>query len=188
MYSNERPKEEIYPKHGTFYVPRIPVEILKVEAKVTPDDFNELLRARSHALSIINNQYKREMQLNDYIKDRYFEIKCLKERLASLSSINFSLKVVNWGPRSAKVGTIPNKQPDGSMGIWIEVLATQGLVDAQVIFGGLPAKVTSIMEKHVNAAIAIEQLNQAGDKEVVIIQISTGKTYPVGIFTVESEN
>jgi hypothetical protein len=188
MYSNERPREEICPKHGTFYVPRIPVEILEVGVKVTPGDCNRLLRARSHALQMINNLYKREMQLNDYIKDRYFEIKCLKEQLASPESINFPLEITNWGPRSAKVGTISNKQPDGSMGIWIEVKSTKGLGEAQLMFGGQSAKVTSVMEKHVNAAISIEQINQSGNKEVVIKQISTGKTYPVGIFIVESAN
>lgn len=104
---------------------------------------------------------------------------------ASTSPI-FDLKVVNWGPQSAKVGTNPNEQPDGSMGVWIEVSGTQGLGEAQVIFGGQPAKMTSVQEKNVNAAISTEQLTQAGNKEVVIKQISTGKTYPVGTFTVES--
>ena len=38
------------------------------------------------------------------------------------------LKVINWGPQSAPVGTVPNKQPDGNMGIWIQVAGTQGPV------------------------------------------------------------
>ncbi|MES2025435.1 MAG: hypothetical protein V4448_07755 [Pseudomonadota bacterium] len=100
----------------------------------------------------------------------------------------FELKVVNWGPKSAKVGTNPNKQPDGSMGVWIEVVGTQGLGDAQVLFGGQPAKGTSVQDKNVNAAISTEELIQPGSKDVVVKQISTGKTYPVGTFTVESAN
>lgn len=95
------------------------------------------------------------------------------------TSPTFELKVINWGPQSTKVGTNPNKQPDGNMGVWIEVAGTQGLGEAQVIFGGQPAKVTFVLEKNVNAAISTEQLSQAGNKEVVIKQISTEKTYVV---------
>ncbi len=97
----------------------------------------------------------------------------------------FELKVLNWGPQSAKVETNPNKQPDGGMGIWTEVAGTQGLGEAQMIFGGQPAKATSVQEKNVNASISTEQLTQAGNKEVLIKQTSTGKTFPVGTFIVE---
>lgn len=100
----------------------------------------------------------------------------------------FELKVVNWGPQTAKAGMNPNKQPDGSMGVWIEVVGTQGLGDAQVIFGGQPAKVTSVQDKYVNAGISTEELIQPGSKDVVVKQISTGKTYPVGTFIVEPAN
>lgn len=92
------------------------------------------------------------------------------------------LKVVNWGPQSGKIGTNPNKQSDGSMGIWIEVTGTQGFGEAQVLFAGQPAKATSVQEKLVTAAIATDQLAVAGDKEVVIKQIGTGKLFPIGIF------
>ena len=108
------------------------------------------------------------------------------QKTSVASPPTFELKVVNWGPQSAKVGTNPNKQPDGNMGVWIEVAGTQGLGEAQVIFGGQPAKATSVQEKNVNAAISTEQLSQAGNKEVVIKQIATGKTYVVGTFIVES--
>lgn len=97
------------------------------------------------------------------------------------------LKVVNWGPQSAKIGTNPNKQPDGSMGIWIEVSGTQGLGEAQVLFSGQPAKSTSVQEKLITAAIATDQLAVVGDKEVAIKQIGTGKLFPVGIFKATAE-
>lgn len=99
----------------------------------------------------------------------------------------FELKVVNWGPQSAKIGTNPNKQPDGSMGIWIEVAGTQGLGEAQVLFSGQPAKSTSVQEKLITAAIATDQLAVAGDKEVAIKQSGTGKLFPVGIFKATAE-
>lgn len=104
------------------------------------------------------------------------------QKTSVASPPTFELKVVNWGPQSAKIGTNPNKQPDGSIGIWIEVSGTQGLGEAQVLFSGQPAKSTSVQEKLITAAIATDQLAVAGDKEVVIKQIGTGKLFPVGIF------
>lgn len=94
------------------------------------------------------------------------------------------LRVDNWGPQSTRIGTNPNKQPDGSMGIWIEVSGTQGLGEAQVLFSGKPAKATSIQEKLITAAIPTEQLAELGDKEVSIKQMATNKVYSVGVFKV----
>ena len=104
----------------------------------------------------------------------------------SLSPV-VELKVINWGPQSAKVGTNPNKQPDGSMGLWVEVSGTQGLGEAQVLFSGQPAKSTSVQEKLITAAIATDQLAVVGNKEVAIKQIGTGKLFPVGIFKATAE-
>lgn len=97
------------------------------------------------------------------------------------------LKINNWGPQSAKTGTNPNKQPDGSMGIWIEVSGTQGLGEVQVQFAGQSAKSTSVQEKLITAAIAPEQLAEPGDKEVAIKQLATNKIYSVGVFKVATE-
>ena len=94
------------------------------------------------------------------------------------------LNVYNWGPQTAEIGAIPNKQPDGSMGIWIEVSDTQGLGDAQVIFDGKPAKTTSVQDKLITAAIFPEQLKVSGNKKIYIKQSKTGKLFTVGIFKV----
>ena len=94
------------------------------------------------------------------------------------------LKVNNWGPRSTKTDTNPNKQPDGSMGIWIENSGTQGLGDVQVLFAGQPAKSTSVQENLITTAISSDQLTVAGDKEIVVKQLRTGKLFPVGVFKV----
>src|SRR5438445_13753626 len=75
------------------------------------------------------------------------------QKTSAVPSLTTELKVNNWGPQSAKTGTNPNKQPDGSMGIWIEASGTQGLGEAQVLFAGQPAKSTSIQEKVITAAI-----------------------------------
>jgi len=73
------------------------------------------------------------------------------------------------------------------MGLWIEVSGTQGLGEAQVLFSGQPAKLTTVQDKLITAAIATDQLAVAGNKEVVIKQIATGKLFPVGTFKLTVE-
>jgi hypothetical protein len=95
------------------------------------------------------------------------------------------LKVGNWGPQTTAAKTVPNPQPDGGAGIWIEVSDTQGLGDAQVLFGGEPAKITVVQSKLITASVAPQNFAQPGSKEVAIKQVSTGKVFPVGTFKVE---
>lgn len=94
------------------------------------------------------------------------------------------LKVINWGPQNAENKTNPNMQPDGSMGVWIEVSGTQTIGEAQVLFDGKPAKSTSIQAKLITAAISPAQLVEPGEREVAIKQMATNKITPVGVFTV----
>ena len=94
------------------------------------------------------------------------------------------VKVGDWGPQTAMVGEFPNKQPDGAVGLWIQTNGEQSLGEAQVLFGGQPAKATSIQDKLITAAISPDLLAQPGDKEVVIKQVSTGKIFRVGVFKV----
>ena len=95
-----------------------------------------------------------------------------------------SLKVTNWGPQAAAVGTIPGKQPDGSMGVWIQVAETKGFGEAQVLFGGQPAKSTVVAENLITAAIAPEQIAEPGNKEITVKQVATNKLFPVGVFSI----
>lgn len=108
-----------------------------------------------------------------------------QQKTSITASTSVDLKVINWGPQSTKVGVIPNKQPGGSMGVWIEVSGTQGLGEAQVLFAGQPAMTTSVQEKIITAAIAPEQLAELGKKEIVIKQLTTDKLFPVGTFDIQ---
>lgn len=105
--------------------------------------------------------------------------------LSAASSTKAELQIIDWGPQSAKVGQIPNKQADGSMGVWISVSNTKEFGEAQVVFGGQPARFTSVQDKAINAAVDGNFLKQAGVKDVAIKQISTGKTFSVGQFKIE---
>lgn len=95
------------------------------------------------------------------------------------------LQVGNWGPQTTTVNNIPNRQLDGNAGIWIEIAEVHGLGELQVLFSGQPAKVTVVQPKLITAAIAPDEFTQAGNKEVAIRQVSTGKVFHVGTFHVE---
>ena len=94
------------------------------------------------------------------------------------------LKVTNWGPQETKVGVVPNPQPDGNMGLWIQVNDTQGLGEVQVLFGGQPGSTAVVVDKVITIAVAPAQLAAAGDKDVVIKQVSSQKAFPVGTFKI----
>ena len=94
-------------------------------------------------------------------------------------------KIVRWGPQETTISTNPNIQPDGGMGVWIESTGTTGFGNAEVIFDGQPALSTSVQKKLVTASISAKQLNELGNKEILIKQITTGKTFHVGTFIVK---
>ena len=99
---------------------------------------------------------------------------------------NINLQVTAWGPQEAKVGAeLPNKQPDGNVGIWIKVNSTEGLGEAQVLFGGQPAEKIAFAPDLVTAAVPAAWFASAGDKEVVIKQVGSQKTFAVGVFKIQ---
>jgi len=97
------------------------------------------------------------------------------------------LKVDNWGPQTTPVKVVPNPQPDGGAGIWIQVSGAEALGAAQVMFGGEPA-VTEVQPKLITASIPATNFVQPGSKEIAIKQVSTGKVFPVGTFKIEPGN
>jgi hypothetical protein len=94
-----------------------------------------------------------------------------------------TLKVLSWGPDQAKVGEIPNKQPNGKMGIWIQVDTTVGLGDMQVTFAGHPVT-TAEQPKLVTAGVPPEDIATPGDKTIELKLLSTGEVIPIGTFKV----
>lgn len=101
----------------------------------------------------------------------------------SYNNESSSLKILKWGPDEAKIGTIPNKQPDGKMGIWIDVLSTEGIGEVQVLFAGKPQP-TVIEPKLITAGVVPEDISVAGDKKIEIKLVSTGQIIPVGTFKI----
>jgi hypothetical protein len=109
----------------------------------------------------------------------------LQQKTSDVASNLIELKVINWGPQSTKAGVNPNKQPDGSMGVWVEVVETKGIGDAQALFSGQPTH-TVVHEdrKIITFAVSPLQIANPGKKEIVIKQIATNKLFPVGVFEV----
>ena len=105
--------------------------------------------------------------------------------VSSCDSDNSSkpLKVLKWGPNEAKIGTITNKQPDGKMGIWIDVSSTEGLGEIQILFAGKPQP-SAVSPKVVTCGVSPEELAVAGDKTIELKIVSTGQVIPVGNFKV----
>ncbi len=94
------------------------------------------------------------------------------------------VKIVKWGPlEPLKIGTIPNKQPDGKMGLWIDVESTEGMGEIQILFEGRPQP-TAVQPKLVTAGIDPSDISAAGDKKIEIKMVSTGQIILVGTLKV----
>jgi hypothetical protein len=100
------------------------------------------------------------------------------------SASSAGLAVTNWGPTAAQVGVVPNKQPNGHMGLWIQVESTQGLGEVQVLVGGHIGSTAVVAEKLITSAFPVEVLAQPGALAVTVKQVATGKSFAVGTFTI----
>lgn len=95
----------------------------------------------------------------------------------------YNFKVTKWGPDEAKIGTVPNKQPDGKLGIWMDVPSTEEYGELQILFDGQPEP-TATTREHVTCGITPEEISGVGEKKVELKQLSTGKIIQVGTFKV----
>lgn len=108
-----------------------------------------------------------------------------KYRLFPQSYIGYadSLKILNWGPRGTTKYAVPNIQPDGSAGLWIQLSSDPGLGDVIVYFNGLPLA-TNFSDRIITALIPAELFDDAGAKTVHVRQVLTGRDFSVGEFHV----
>ena len=70
------------------------------------------------------------------------------------------------------------------MGIWIQVEDTKGLGPAQVFVGSTLGDPTNVERKIRTAGFPPEVITKAGNKEVTVKQISSGKSFSVGTLKV----
>ena len=97
----------------------------------------------------------------------------------------YDLRVLNWGPQSTSGGEVPNLQPDGGAGVWIQVSDERDIGDVQVLFDGYPAKSTAVSSGLIAASVPAGSFREPGKKPVSIRQVITGKLFAVGSFVVE---
>lgn len=97
------------------------------------------------------------------------------------------LKIINWGPQSTTLGVVPNPQPGGSAGIWIQVSGDAEIGEVQVMFDGQPAKSTSAAPGLITAAISVDSFASLGAKKISIKQTATKSIAPVGDFSVNAK-
>jgi hypothetical protein len=149
----------------------------------TPDVLNQAKHGLANlGLGIKDNSCNRMVA---YLGTAKSEYKYCEVRKIVYAGGVADLKIENWGPRSMVVGDIPNKQPNGVMGIWIKALGVPGFGKVEVLFDGQPV-ITTGSEQGIAAAIAPERLTKPGKKEFVIKHVSTGKIFPVGVFELQA--
>ena len=68
MYTKERPKEEIAPKHGTIYVPAGPPKQLKAGHTLTGGDVQELTALFKARNAYLQGMYERESKLMEQVE------------------------------------------------------------------------------------------------------------------------
>ena len=89
-----------------------------------------------------------------------------------------------WGPQSAVAGEIPNLQPGGTAGIWIQAEVDAEVGDLRLYFDGQPASVTSLGPGTITAAVPAALFEKPGVKNIHLLQVLTGTMLPVGQFEV----
>lgn len=78
-----------------------------------------------------------------------------------------AVRVVNWGPQNTVVGINPNRQPDGTLGLWFQLNSTKGLTNVTIQFDGTPALSTVIVNNTLITTSVPEALIQStGQKQI----------------------
>lgn len=108
---------------------------------------------------------------------------CDRQEGASSDAISFT----TWGPQSAEIGSVPNQQPDGGMGVWIEVSGKKNLGDFQVFFDGKPLGVFGGGDQSITASVPPALLGAVGSKEIAVKRLKDGKLFVVGSFIITAK-
>ena len=79
-------------------------------------------------------------------------------------------------------------QPDGGVGLWIEVTNKKSLEGFEVLFAGKPLGNIGGGEQSVTASIPSSFLRSVGSNEISIKRLKDGKMFVVGAFNVIGNN
>lgn len=95
------------------------------------------------------------------------------------------LQLGDWGPRETAAGQMFNAQPGGMSGLWIQVSGLDLSSKIEVHFGEHLLSDCRATDKLVTAAVPLDLIKAPGEKEVVVVETSTGRKLPVGFFSIK---
>lgn len=102
---------------------------------------------------------------------------------------NVDIKVIDWNPRTTRIGVVPNEQIDGGAGLMIktEKINIAELGPIKVLFSGTPAwsNYQAASGDFITASIPPRFFKKSGKYEVSIKQLTTGRISHVGYFDVK---
>jgi hypothetical protein len=91
------------------------------------------------------------------------------------------LKILTWGPQNKVIGEVPNIQPNGDIGLWIEV-SGKSKDSYSVIFNDKQLETVNAAENLITAAIPIGYTESIGEKDIYIEEIGSNNKIFVGKF------
>lgn len=122
-------------------------------------------------------------QRNKVRTDYSFDCNCTVARHP-----DFKPDIKSWGPQTAALGSVPNPQPDGSAGFWMEIPTAEGLGDVEMLIDGKPATLTSLQPKVITAAFPADFFREGSAHKLSLRQVFSGKEYQVGTLQMGSAN
>ena len=131
------------------------------------------------SITFIPSEKKRNDMLSQFFLDRHGSY-----GMPLLSSND--LTVIDWGPKTAKLGFLTHMQPNGDFGIWVKFQSTlYNREDLKVFLDGEPSVSVGGDKDLLTALFSLDHFNMAGKKELIIRSLSTGEVLLVGIITVD---
>lgn len=90
--------------------------------------------------------------------------------------------VTKWGPQQTQVGVAQNEQPDGSMGMWVQMECFPK--DATLRFGDDPLPLTR-RQFGFTTSIPLPLIESPGEKPLVLMSPSAGTEFIIGHIVIE---
>ena len=146
----------------------------------------QLLVVQDYQLGLTNSTWTQHVgKCAEVVRRTNFTLLCW---LPDTPPTEVAFNVLDWGPRSSPLGTVPNTQPGGGGALWIKVenVRAEDVGPVRIHFGPYSSLATLVPDGGTLSAVAPAALfKRAGEHEVVLEQLSTRRRTRVGSFRVE---
>jgi hypothetical protein len=112
--------------------------------------------------------------------DYMFDCDCLVRERPEIM-----LEVKKWGPVATLINKVANRLPDGTGAFWIKVDKLEEAGKLEVLLDGQPALKTLVRQELITASFPPESYAKAGDYDLEILHVASGKKIQVGTFQVK---